>query len=63
MTISKPLEVMSLRLSPEDRSNLERIARERHLTLSEVLREGLHLLAQDAVSTGRRRAHATAART
>jgi hypothetical protein len=45
--ISKPLEVMSLRLSAEDRAQLQQLAADRHLTLSEVLREGLKLYAED----------------
>lgn len=60
MPPSKPLRMFAVRLSEEDRARLEEIAGARKLTLSEVMREGLRLYAQDAVEAMRQeRARAT----
>ena len=47
--ISKPMEIVALRLTPEERERLQQIADEHHVTLSWVLREGARLYAEDAV--------------
>jgi hypothetical protein len=47
--ISKPMEIVALRLTPEERQRLQEIADEHHVTLSWVLREGARLYADDAV--------------
>lgn len=47
MPISKPLRMFAVRLSEEERARLEEIAAARKLTLSEVVREGLRLYAQE----------------
>ena len=39
-TISKPMQVMALRFTDEDRERLQRIADEYDVTLSWVIREG-----------------------
>jgi hypothetical protein len=46
--ISKPMEIVALRLTPEERRRLEQLAEEHHVTLSWVLREGARLYADDA---------------
>jgi hypothetical protein len=46
--ISKPMEIVALRLTPEERDRLEELADEHHVTLSWVLREGARLYADDA---------------
>jgi predicted DNA-binding protein len=46
--ISKPMEVVALRLTAEERDRLQAIADEHHVTLSWVIREGCRLYAQDA---------------
>jgi predicted transcriptional regulator len=45
--MSKPLEVMALRLSEDERRTLQRIAKQRRVTMSYVLREGLRMYAQE----------------
>ena len=47
MPISKPMQMFAVRLTAEERERLEQIARERHVTLSYAVREGLRLYAQD----------------
>ena len=54
MTVSKPMKLMAFRLTEAERARLEVIATERHLTLSDAIREGLQLLAQDAREEGGR---------
>jgi hypothetical protein len=53
--ISKPMEVVALRLSAEERDRLQAIADEHHVTLSWVIREGCRLYAQDAANYLRER--------
>ena len=48
--VSVPMQVMALRLTPDEKSRLEQIAEERRVTLSWVLREAARLYADDAVS-------------
>lgn len=48
MPVSKPMQLVALRLTEDERANLERLAAERDVTMSWVLREGLRLYAQDA---------------
>jgi predicted transcriptional regulator len=58
MAVSKPMQLMAFRLSEEERARLEAIAQERDVTLSDAIREGLQLLAEDA-RRGRDRVAAT----
>ena len=53
--ISKPMEVVALRLTAEERERLQAIADEHHVTLSWVIREGCRLYAQDAANYLRER--------
>ncbi len=46
--VSKPMQVVALRLTEEERAKLQRIADERRVTLSWVIREGARLYAEDA---------------
>ena len=46
--VSKPMELVALRLTPEERERLEQLAEEHHVTLSWVIREGCRLYAEDA---------------
>jgi predicted transcriptional regulator len=48
MPVSKPMQLMAFRFSEEERETLERIARERNVTMTYVVKEGLRLYAQDA---------------
>jgi predicted DNA-binding protein len=54
--ISKPMQVVALRLTEEERERLQAIADEHHVTLSWVIREGARLYAQDAADYLRERA-------
>jgi predicted transcriptional regulator len=45
--ISKPMKVVALRLTEEERDKLQRIADENSVTLSWVIREGAKLYADD----------------
>jgi predicted DNA-binding protein len=54
--ISKPMEVVALRLTEEERERLQAIADEHHVTLSWVIREGCRLYAEDAANYLRQRA-------
>jgi hypothetical protein len=45
--ISKPMQVVALRLTEEERVKLQRIADENDVTLSWVIREGAKLYADD----------------
>lgn len=56
MPISKPLQVMSLRLSQDERERLEQLAADQDLTLSQVMRQALGLYAEDAARATRRAA-------
>lgn len=46
--MSKPMEVVAIRLTEEERDRLQRLADEHRVTLSWVLREGARLYAEDA---------------
>jgi predicted transcriptional regulator len=46
--VSKPMRVVALRLTEEERARLQRIADDRRVTLSWVIREGARLYAEDA---------------
>lgn len=48
MPLSKPMQMFAVRLTEEERANLERYAAERKITLSYAMREGLKLCLQDA---------------
>jgi len=50
MPVSKPMQLMAFRLTEEERSQLERLAAERKVTLSYAIREGLRLYAREAVA-------------
>ena len=43
MPVSKPMKLFAVRLSEEERLNLERIAAERNVTLSYAIREGIKI--------------------
>jgi protein involved in sex pheromone biosynthesis len=45
--ITKPMQVVALRLTEEERKKLRRIAKEHHVTLSWLIREGANLYADD----------------
>ncbi len=47
MAVSTPLRIMSFKLTQAERARLEEVARERDVTLSEAIREGLKLYAQE----------------
>ncbi len=47
MPVSTPLRIMSFKLTQAERARLEEVARERDVTLSEAIREGLKLYAQE----------------
>jgi hypothetical protein len=53
--ISKPMQVVALRLTEEERERLQAIADEHHVTLSWVIREGCRLYTQDAANYLRER--------
>ncbi len=56
MAMSRPMQVMAVRLSDEERSRLEEVARKREITVSAAVREGLQLLiADEAARRGVRR--------
>jgi predicted transcriptional regulator len=46
--ISVPMQVVAVRLTPEEKARIEKIAEERRVTLSWVLREGARIYADDA---------------
>jgi hypothetical protein len=46
--ISKPMQLVALRLTEDERDRLQRLADEHRVTLSWVLREGARLYAEDA---------------
>jgi hypothetical protein len=46
--ITKPMQIVALRLTEEERERLQRLADEHHVSLSWVLREGARLYAEDA---------------
>jgi hypothetical protein len=46
--ISKPMQVVALRLTQEERDRLQEIADDHHVTLSWVIRQGCRLYAEDA---------------
>ena len=48
MPISKPMEVVAIRFTPEEKLRLQAIAKEQHVTLSHAVREGAKLYLQDA---------------
>lgn len=47
MPVSKPLQLISIRLSPDEKARLEELAREREVTLSHAFREGVRLYLSD----------------
>ncbi len=47
MSVSTPLRIMSFKLTQAERARLEQIASSRNVTLSEAIREGLNLYAQE----------------
>lgn len=47
MPVSAPLRLMSFKLTPDERDRLEEIARDRNVTFTEAIREGLKLYAQE----------------
>jgi hypothetical protein len=51
MPLSKPMQLVALRLEPSEKQELQRMAGERHITLSHALREGARLYMQDARRT------------
>ena len=52
MPLSGPMKTATViaRFTPDERRRLEQVARDRNVTLSEALREGLKLLAQDELA-------------
>jgi predicted transcriptional regulator len=50
--LSKPMQLMTLRLDPDDKRKLERMAREQHITLSHALREGAKLYLAEKRAAG-----------
>lgn len=54
MTISKPLKVMSFKVGVEERAILERAAKDRHVTLGEVIRTAIRTECADRRQTGGR---------
>jgi predicted transcriptional regulator len=46
--MSRPMEVVALRLSVDERDRLQQLADQHRVTLSWVLREGARLYAEDA---------------
>ena len=48
MPYSKPMKMITLWLTPEEKETLEELAREEDVTLSHALREGLKLYFEDA---------------
>lgn len=46
--VSVPMQVVAVRLTPEEKARIEQLAAERRVTLSWVLREGARLYADDA---------------
>jgi predicted transcriptional regulator len=46
--VSGPMQVVALRLTPEEKARLEQIAEQRRVTLSWVLREGARMYADEA---------------
>jgi hypothetical protein len=45
--ISKPMQVVAVRLTEEERAKLQRVANEHDVTLSWVIRQGAKLYAED----------------
>jgi hypothetical protein len=54
MSVSKPLQLVSLRLTPQEKRNLAQLAADQHVTLSHALREGARLYLED-LEAGRRK--------
>jgi len=50
MTVSKPMQMFAVRLTEEERAQLDKIAAERHVTLSYAVREGIKLYAREIVA-------------
>jgi predicted transcriptional regulator len=46
------MQLMTLRLDPDDKRKLERMAREQHITLSHALREGAKLYLAEKRAAG-----------
>jgi predicted transcriptional regulator len=47
VSLSKPMQMFAVRLTDEERAQLERVARERKVTLSYAIRQGLKLYLED----------------
>lgn len=47
MPVSTPMKLMTLRIPPAEKARLEKLARERNVTLSYALREGVKLYLED----------------
>ncbi len=47
MAVSTPLRIMSFKLTQAERDRLEEIAKERNVTFTHAVREGLKLYAQE----------------
>lgn len=47
MPVSAPLRLMTFKLTPDERARLEEIARDRNVTFTEAIREGLKPYAQE----------------
>lgn len=47
MPVSKPMQLLTLRLDPDEKARLEAIAAERHVTLSYAFREGARLYLEE----------------
>lgn len=52
MPVSKPMQMFAVRLTEEERSQLERIAAERNVTLSYAIREGIKAYARELAERG-----------
>lgn len=43
MSVSKPLQLFTIRLDADEKKRLQQLAAERHITLSYAIREGVRL--------------------
>lgn len=48
MPVSKPMQVVAIRFSPEEKARLEELARTQHVTFSHAVREGVKLYLAEA---------------
>jgi len=51
LPVSKPMKIMTLRISEDEKERLDQLARDRNVTLSMALREGAKLYLADAKSS------------